>query len=121
MLSQAEIQDLVTEYFADDLELPTEVSTWSSDDLRAFLESGGEVMPESSPAAEFTVAPSSTAVVDVAATDEQPVIESANPPSPTKERASTSSPPPMASPADGCDHGLGTKIGGFFGRIFGRK
>ena len=54
MLSQVDIAALVDECFADDIELPGDVATWDSAELRAYLESGGSVRPALRPAPEPT-------------------------------------------------------------------
>ena len=44
-LSTVEIADCVAENYAEDIALPSDVATWTIDELTTFLESGGVTLP----------------------------------------------------------------------------
>ena len=44
-LSIVEIADCVAENYAEDIALPSDVATWTIEELTTFLESGGMTLP----------------------------------------------------------------------------
>ena len=78
MLSAVEIADVVAECFAEDITLPSNVATYTIEELTTFLESGGVTIPAGKPSSSEVPSEEEEEEEDVRATG----AASPEPPSP---------------------------------------
>ena len=102
MPSKTIIDQIVFDNFAEDLELPSDVTDWSVEEFTAFVESGGVNLPPAKPV-DLVMAPAAEpALVQPAEEEDRPIS------SPSKKAKVEAESSPQEK-----------SIGGFFSKLFG--